>query len=216
MNDILMNMWYRQFSLLLLLNLSSAFDTFLHHHDSEFRQWSMWVGLVNLVSYGKITQRVAVNRGLSLALPLQRVVPQGSCLGLLLFTTYTSTCRSRSYRATFQACIAMQMTFRCTLRLVQVYRPRTRALPLVLCACECIWNLQELLVRDRLKLNDSRNELLLISNWQQLAKVNLFSISVRLSKSPFLVDYVIVRFQNKSASTRCVLESFLSIQTQKQ
>ena len=32
-------------------------------------------------------------------------------------------------------------THRCTLRLVQVYRARTKALPLVLCACECIWNL---------------------------------------------------------------------------
>ena len=149
-----------------------------------------------------------MNRGFSLALPLKRVVPQGSCLGRLLFTTYTSICRSRSYRATFQACIAMQMTLRCTLRLVQVYRATTRALPLVLCACECIWNLLDWLVRDRLKLNDSRNELLLIGNWQQLAKINLFSIYVRLSKSPFLVDYVIVRFQKNPRPHAAFLNRF--------
>ena len=36
------------------------------------------------------TQRVTVNDGLSSAFPLRQAVPQGSCLGPLLFTVYAS------------------------------------------------------------------------------------------------------------------------------
>ena len=44
-----------------------------------------------------------------------------------------------------------------------------------LSAISAIGNILNWLVRGRLKLKARRNKLLLIGNWQQLAKVNLFS-----------------------------------------
>ena len=51
--------------------------------DSKVLEW--------FASYlADCTQRVTVNDGLSSAFPLRQGVPQGSCLGSLLFTVYTS------------------------------------------------------------------------------------------------------------------------------
>ena len=75
-------------TLLVLLDLSAAFDTVRHDTllnclgvDGKALEW--------FASYlADRTQRV--NDGLSSAFPLRQGVPQGSCLGPLLFTVYTS------------------------------------------------------------------------------------------------------------------------------
>ena len=80
--------------MLVLLDLSAAFDTVRHdallnHLKSRFGADGK--ALEWFASYlANRTQRVAVNDGLSSAFPLRQGVPLGSCLGPLLFTVYTS------------------------------------------------------------------------------------------------------------------------------
>ena len=94
MNDILLNMNNQRVTLLILLDLSAAFDTV--DHDTMLRRLEYSFGIQGkalswFASYlsGR-TQRVMINESLSKPFKLECGVPQGSCLGPLLFTLYTS------------------------------------------------------------------------------------------------------------------------------
>ena len=77
-----------------LLDLSAAFDTV--RHDTLLNRLKSRFGVDGkalgwFASYlADRTQRITVNDGLSSTFPLRQGVPQGSCLGPLLFTVYTS------------------------------------------------------------------------------------------------------------------------------
>ena len=93
-NDILMNMDAQKVTLLVLLDLSAAFDTV--RHDILLDRLRTAIGVSGkalewFTSYlsGR-SQQVAVNGGLSSSFLLKQGVPQGSCLGPVLFTIYTS------------------------------------------------------------------------------------------------------------------------------
>ena len=93
-NDLLMSMNNQRLTLLVLLDLSAAFDTVCHQIlvdrlHSKFRvsgtvlEW--------LRSYlSKRSQRISIKGVLSDGFDLRHGVPQGSCLGPLLFSLYTS------------------------------------------------------------------------------------------------------------------------------
>ena len=93
-NDLLMNMDNRHVTLLVLLDLSSAFDTVSHdilldHFNTRFGVSG--IALQWLQSYlADRSQRVSINGVLSDGFELRHGVPQGSCLGPLLFSWYTS------------------------------------------------------------------------------------------------------------------------------
>ena len=93
-DDILLNMEAQNITLLVLLDLSAAFDTV--RHDTLLNRLKSRFGVDGkalewFASYlADRTQRVTVNDGLSSAFPLRQGVPQRSCLGPLLFTVYTS------------------------------------------------------------------------------------------------------------------------------
>ena len=93
-NDILLNMNRQHVSLLVSLDLSAAFDTV--DHTILLRHLEMSFGVTENVfkwfaSYlsGRL-QRVMVIGELSNKFQLSFGVPQGSCLGPLLFSVYTS------------------------------------------------------------------------------------------------------------------------------
>ena len=92
-NDILMLMNQQHVTLLVLLDLSAAFDTI--HYNILIQCLESDCGVTgNALSWFRSYlsdrfQRVSVNGGLSKKFPLFQGVPQGSCLGPLLFAIYT-------------------------------------------------------------------------------------------------------------------------------
>ena len=94
-NDILLNMNKQHGTLLVLLDLSVAFDTVNHEILLENMTSKLSIGGTVLSWFcfylsGR-SQRVAVDHKLLKSLPLDCGVLQGSCLGPLLFNIYCSS-----------------------------------------------------------------------------------------------------------------------------
>ena len=91
-NDILMNMENQQVTLLMLLDLSAAFDTVNHRIllDPLPSDFGISGSALNWIeSYlSNRTQRIYIDGVLSSNFNLKFGVPQGSCPGLLLFSLY--------------------------------------------------------------------------------------------------------------------------------
>ena len=93
-NDILLNMNRQHVTLLVLLDLSAAFDTIDHGILLERLRSAIGVRDMALSWFASYlsgrTQQVSIDGTLSTKFDLECGVPQGSCLGPLLFVVYAS------------------------------------------------------------------------------------------------------------------------------
>ena len=178
-NDILLNMEAQKVTLLLLLDLSAAFDTV--RHDTLLNRLKSRFGVDGkalewFASYlADHTQRVTVNDGLSSAFPLRQGVSQGSCLGPLLFTVYT--------RKLLDIVSKHLPNVHCHADDTQLYLAFNPGVQgedetALNAMRDYIHDLRNWMIEDRLMLNDDKTELVLIGNRQQLQKVNLNDITV--------------------------------------
>ena len=178
-NDILLNMEARKVTLLVLLDLSAAFDTV--RHDTLLNRLKSRFGVDGkalewFASYlADRTQRVTVNDGLSSAFPLRQGVSQGSCLGPLLFTVYTSKL--------FDIVSKHLPSVHCYADDTQLYLAFSPDVEgedeaALNAMRDCIHGLRNWMIEDRLMLNDDKTELMLIGTRQQLQKVSLNDITV--------------------------------------
>ena len=174
-SDILSAIDKKQLSILVLLDLSSAFDTV--DHTLLLRRMESRLGIRGKVlqwfkSYlsGR-DQCVKVDSECSQPVPLSCGVPQGSVLGPILFTIYTlplgDIIRHHGLNYHFYADDT------------QIYvsiepneQAETEALE------QCISDMRQWMLVNLLKLNDSKTEVLLIGSNQQRAKCSLSSITV--------------------------------------
>ena len=169
-NDILMKMNSQEVTLLVMLDLSAAFDTV--NHDILISRLHEEVGVSGLAlewfrSYlQNRTQRVAVDGTFSERFVLDHGVPQGSCLGPLLFIIYSSKL--------FKVIRDQLPEAHCYADDTQLYlsfNPHSDASQTVaINAMECcIEKIREWMIRDKLMINDSKTEFILIGTRQQLS-----------------------------------------------
>ncbi|KAL9978241.1 hypothetical protein ACROYT_G015736 [Oculina patagonica] len=178
-NDILLNMNSQRVTLLVLLDLSAAFDTV--DHKILLRCLTMSFGirgkaLAWFSSYlSRRSQRILFDGVTSDNFDLRFGVPQGSCLGPLLFVVYASKI--------FEIVQAHLPDAHCFADDTQLYLSFNPNSPTdqaeAVCTMErCISDLRKWMYQDKLKINDDKTEFLIIGSRQQLLKINDCTIRV--------------------------------------
>ena len=178
-NDILLDMNKHYVVLLVFLDLSAAFDTvdhdvllnFLEHRFGILDSALSWVR-----SYlTKKTQRMVIGNGKSSRFDLNCGVPQGSCLGLLLFSIYT--------RKLFTIINQHLPSVHCYADDTQMYlafKPddRTAQNNAMAAMEECLHEIHQWMIRDRLLINYDKTEFALIGANAQLRKVSISTLRI--------------------------------------
>ena len=176
-NDILMNMEDQCVTLLVLLDLRAAFDTVDHRILLDRLQFDFGISGTALnwfESYlSNRTQRISIDGVLSNIFNLKFGVPQGSCLGPLLFSLYASKL--------FKIVETHLPNPHCYADDTQLYIAFRQGNDMeeiaALTAMEsCIADVSQWMHMDKLKLNSDKTECLLIGTQQQLQKVSNISI----------------------------------------
>ena len=113
------------------------------------------------------SQRVAVKGDVSSTFPLKQGVPhvQGSCLGTILFTVYTSK--------VFDIVEKHLPSVHCHADDSQLYLAFSSNVPgddeiALNTMCDCIKDLKDWMIRDQIKLNEDKTEFVIIGTNQQL------------------------------------------------
>ena len=182
-NDILLNMNKQHVTLLVLLDLSAAFDTV--DHDILIQRLTTKFGINGVVfnwfkSYlEKRSQHVSVQGSVSEMFDLKWGVPQGSCLGPLLFMLYASEL--------FNLLEAHLLSVHCYAHDIQLYLSccpndnhgeddPLKAMEL------CVQDIRVWLSRDKLFMNDKKTEFLVIGTRQKLKKFSIDCLTIGTEK----------------------------------
>ena len=178
-NDILLSMNRQHATLLVLLDLSAAFDTvdhtvLLQRLRSKFGISRTALNWFSSYLSGR-SQRVNINGTLSDRFMLECGVPQGSCLGPLLFIIYTSKL--------FEIVRSHLPQVHCYADDTQLYlsfKPDTFTCQTsALTAMEsCIADIRKWMLNDKLMINDDKTEFIIVGTKQQLAKVSIEHIKI--------------------------------------
>ncbi len=178
-SDIMQNMEECKVTLLVLIDLSAAFDTVDHEIllnllESKFGitgtalEWhrsylSMRKQCINLS--GTLSDTFDLNCG----------VPQGSCLGPVLFTQYASTLFNVIYNHLNDA-----HAYADDHQLYLAFSPNSivSQLSAVEKMQNCLSDVKAWMVNNKLKMNDAKTEFIIIGSRAQLKKIQFDSISV--------------------------------------
>ena len=171
-NGFLMNIDKQHVTLLILLDLSAAFDTV--DHQILLNRLCPEFGVSGKVldwfsSYlSDRFQKITVDGVLSDRFNIDFGVPQGSCLGPLLFVIYSSKLFNivNNHLPNVHA-------YADNTQLYLVFKPgnSTNETAAVSSIQSCIRDLQNWMLMDRLKVNPDRTEFLVLGTRQQLEKV---------------------------------------------
>ena len=183
-NDFLINMDHGKVTALILLDLSAAFDTIDHSILAD--RLSVWFGvsgtpLAWIQSYLKDrSQIINVNGSKSASFPLTCGVPQGSVLGPLLFTLYTTPLSKIIERNLVSHHLYSDDT--------QIYTTfNTLDSDMAIRKLQnCLNQVQSWMNTNKLKLNPDKTEFIVIGHQKQREKFNhLFPVKLlNLSTEP--------------------------------
>ena len=177
-NDILMNKNSQQLTLLVLLDLSAAFDTvdhsiLLNRLHSDFGISGHAFSWFQSYLYQR-SQSVSIHGHTSKSFEVKYGVPQGSCLGPLLFILYVSKLFTIMERHLPQVHAYADDT-----QLYIAFKPDPEHAANAVAAMQaCIVDIRRWMLTDRLIINDDKTEFLVIGTRQQLSKVNIDSLCV--------------------------------------
>jgi len=175
-SDILLNMDSQKVTQLVLIDLSAAFDTVNHSLLLNIMQDSFGVedtALHWFASYlDSRSQCISIDGTTSKPLPLDKGVPQGSCLGPVLFTEYASPVFEVIHQ-----CEKDAHGYADDHQVYSAFDPKS-LVPALESMEHCIMNIRDWMHKMRLKMNDSKTEFILIGTPQQLAKCATKSISI--------------------------------------
>ena len=125
------------------------------------------------------SQQVSINGTLSKPFDLKCGVPQGSCLGPLLFTIYVS-----KLLQILKHHLPSVHTYAFDAQLYLSFKPSGSFSEVVAVSAmqKCICDVRAWMREDQLMLNDDKTEFLIISTRQQLSKVSIQSIKIGLTE----------------------------------
>ena len=178
-NDILMNMNKQHVTLLVLLDLSAAFDTVDHTILLKCLQSDFGISgqvFTWFKSYlDNRSQHISINGGESRPFKMKYGVPQGSCLGPLLFVIYTS-----KLFTILKTHLPDVHAYADDTQLYISFRPALAAEQSVAINAmqDCITDIRNWMLEVKLKLNDDKTEFIIIGTRQQLAKVSVDSLQI--------------------------------------
>ena len=178
-NDILLSMDRQEVCFLVLLDLSSAFDTIDHKIMIDLLESQFGVtdkALDWIKSYlSNRKQRVDLNNNLSEVCDVNYGVPQGSCLGPILFLLYVSQLYDIIDRH-----LPSSHGYADDTQLYVSFRPDSHVnQENTLSALEdCISDVRAWLLSHKLMFKDSKTEFLVIGTPQQLSKVEIGHVNV--------------------------------------
>jgi len=165
--------------LMVLLDLSSAFDTVDHsilvnilEHDFGIKNTALnW--FINYL--GSRSQFVSLDGVYSDEIPVEHGVPQGSCLGPLCFTLYTA-----SLFKVISTHLDTGFAYADDTQLIHSFKPRhtTTEVDAFNLMQNCISDIRDWMAAHKLKLNDSKTEFIILGTPVQLTKVVNRSIKV--------------------------------------
>ena len=178
-NDILLNMNQQRVTLLVLLDLSAPFDTVDHtilldRLSSDFGISGQAYSWFDSYLCNRF-QSISINGKTSTKFHTKYGVPQGSCLGPLLFVLYTS----RLFKIIEHHLPDVHTYADDTQLYVSFSADSGSEQSAALEAMQsCIVDIRNWMLQDRLKLNYDKTEFIVIGTRQQLAKVNVDSLQV--------------------------------------
>ena len=172
-SDMFAAMDNQNVTLLVMLDLSAAFDTVNHEMESCFGISGTVLDWFRSYLDGR-KQRVIVNNAMSDEMHLNCGVPQGSCLGPVLFVIYISSLHDvisqhlpnvHGYADDHQLYIWFKPGH-------VSERESTKAMEM------CVSDVRKWMLANRLMINDSKTKVMLVGTRQQLSKVSVGGIRV--------------------------------------
>ncbi len=178
--DILHNMEEQKVTLLVLIDLSAAFDTI--DHNILYNQLESKFGITGVAldwhrSYLNARKQCVVLNGnvRSQESVLKYGVPQGSCLGPILFTEYAC-----SLFEVIHSHLEDAHGYADDHQLYAAFSPNSIADQenTVKCMETCLDSVKQWMLGNKLKMNDAKTEFIIIGSRQQLEKIEFDSIRV--------------------------------------